>query len=141
MQEQHDKQLVPDSLQLNHASVNLLYQAVKTRVKKVLWDPTSVGYRVRTGFTMKRFHHQSGAVKRTDDTEYVEGLAPTYDDNILDPIYRLEMSDANWEAKAHRATRPDVPIPETIEDIIKEPLRVYNAYRKSVPYKVSCSIS
>ena len=106
-------------------------------MRKVLWDPTSVGYLIRTGFTMRRYYHQSGVEKRPDDTVVVESLPHSYSDEVLDPIYRLEQQDADWEAKAHRVTRPDVPIPESIEDLIPDPIKVYEVRRKGVPYKVN----
>ena len=64
-------------------------------MRKVLWDPTSVGYLIRTGFTMRRYYHQSGVEKRPDDTEVVESLPHSYSDEVLDPIYRLEQQDAD----------------------------------------------
>ena len=136
-------QLIPDlALPMywappNGSSIDSLKTLLDNKLRGLFDDRRDLLFDIRRGFTRGIFYNQDGI--KIDDS-LVEDI-PTFDalpaHHNLDPIARLmEKWGKQWEQKAWQVTRPDIPAPTSIREMLPYPDRVYEVTRKGVSYKV-----
>ena len=121
----------------NGSSIESLKTLLDNKLRSLFDDRRDILFAIRMGFTRGVFYNQD-CIKIDDSL--VEEI-PTFDalpaHHNLDPIARLmEKWGKQWEQKAWKVTRPDIPAPVSIREMLPYPNRVYEVTRKGVPYKV-----
>ena len=123
-------------------AINYLKDSIDAKILALFNDRRDVLFDVKRGFTRRIYYTQNG--ERLDDNYRHE--VPSYPelpaDYDIDPINQLiaRYGEANWEDEAWTATRPDIPVPETIRELCPHPMEVYTVYRNGVPYLVSIAL-